>query len=45
VPKPPDEPQRPSDVTERKVKSAVRTVELLEYFASRQERPARIREI
>ena len=45
MPKPPDEPQRPSDVTERKVKSAVRTVELLEYFASRQERPARIREI
>jgi DNA-binding IclR family transcriptional regulator len=45
VPQPPDERQRTSDVTERKVKSAVRTVELLEYLASRQERPARIREI
>ena len=45
MPKSPDEPQRPPDVTERKVKSAVRTVELLEYLASRQERPARIREI
>ncbi|HJT91092.1 MAG TPA: IclR family transcriptional regulator [Mycobacterium sp.] len=43
MPKPPDE--RASDVSERKVKSAVRTVELLEYLASRQERPARIREI
>jgi len=29
----------------RKVKSAVRTVELLEYLAARQDRPARIREI
>jgi DNA-binding IclR family transcriptional regulator len=33
------------EMTERKVKSAVRTVELLEYLASRQDRPARIREI
>ncbi len=33
------------ELPERKVKSAVRTVELLEYLASRQERPARIREI
>jgi DNA-binding IclR family transcriptional regulator len=32
-------------MTERKVKSAVRTVELLEYLASRQEQRARIREI
>jgi len=32
-------------MAERKVKSAVRTVELLEYLASRQDRPARIREI
>jgi DNA-binding IclR family transcriptional regulator len=45
VPKPPGEPQRPSELPERKVKSAVRTVELLEYLASLQERPARIREI
>jgi DNA-binding IclR family transcriptional regulator len=45
VPNPSDQPRRPSNVTERKVKSAVRTVELLEYLASRQERPARIREI
>ena len=29
----------------RQVKSAVRTVELLEYLAARQDRPARIREI
>ena len=34
-----------SDVAVRKVKSAVRTVELLEYLAARQDRPARIREI
>ena len=34
VPQPPDERQRTSDVTERKVKSAVRTVELLECFVS-----------
>lgn len=33
------------DVQVRKVKSAVRTVELLEYLAARQDRPARIREI
>jgi DNA-binding IclR family transcriptional regulator len=33
------------DVNVRKVKSAVRTVELLEYLAARQDRPARIREI
>lgn len=33
------------DVSIRKVKSAVRTVELLEYLAGRQDRPARIREI
>jgi DNA-binding IclR family transcriptional regulator len=45
VPKPPDGPDRHSDVAVRKVKSAVRTVELLEYLASRQDRPARIREI
>jgi DNA-binding IclR family transcriptional regulator len=32
-------------VAGRKVKSAVRTVELLEYLAARQDRPARIREI
>jgi DNA-binding IclR family transcriptional regulator len=35
----------PTDVAVRKVKSAVRTVELLEYLAARQDRPARIREI
>ena len=35
----------PSDVVVRKVKSAVRTVELLEYLAARPDRPARIREI
>jgi DNA-binding IclR family transcriptional regulator len=35
----------PLDVGVRKVKSAVRTVELLEYLAARQDRPARIREI
>lgn len=34
-----------SEVSVRKVKSAVRTVELLEYLAARQDRPARIREI
>jgi DNA-binding IclR family transcriptional regulator len=34
-----------SDVAVRKVKSAVRTVELLEYLAARQDRPARVREI
>lgn len=34
-----------SDVAGRKVKSAVRTVELLEYLAARPDRPARIREI
>jgi DNA-binding IclR family transcriptional regulator len=34
-----------SDVAVRKVKSAVRTVELLEYLAARQDEPARIREI
>jgi hypothetical protein len=34
-----------SDVAVRKVKSAVRTVALLEYLAARQDRPARIREI
>lgn len=38
-------PKEPSDVAVRKVKSAVRTVELLEYLAARQDRPARIREI
>lgn len=35
----------PDAVAGRKVKSAVRTVELLEYLAARQDRPARIREI
>jgi DNA-binding IclR family transcriptional regulator len=35
----------PGEVSARKVKSAVRTVELLEYLAARQDRPARIREI
>jgi DNA-binding IclR family transcriptional regulator len=39
------EPARTSDMAVRKVKSAVRTVELLEYLAARQDRPARIREI
>ena len=34
--------QESSDVSVRKVKSAVRTVELLEYLAGRQDRPARI---
>ena len=34
-----------SDVAVRKVKSAVRTVELLEYLAARPAQPARIREI
>ena len=38
-------PTPTSDVAVRKVKSAVRTVELLEYLAARQDRPARIREI
>jgi DNA-binding IclR family transcriptional regulator len=33
------------DVATRKVKSAVRTVELLEYLAGRQDQPARLREI
>ena len=37
--------QESSDVSVRKVKSAVRTVELLEYLAGRQDRPARIPEI
>jgi DNA-binding IclR family transcriptional regulator len=37
--------QPPLDVGVRKVKSAVRTVELLEYLAARGDRPARIREI
>lgn len=45
MPRPRDEPARTSDVAVRKVKSAVRTVDLLEYLASRQDRPARIREI
>ena len=35
----------PPDVAVRKVKSAVRTVELLEYLAARLDQPARIREI
>lgn len=34
-----------SEVAVRKVKSAVRTVELLEYLAARQDRPATIREL
>jgi DNA-binding IclR family transcriptional regulator len=34
-----------SEVAVRKVKSAVRTVELLEYLAAHQDRPARIREL
>ncbi len=34
-----------NDVNVRKVKSAVRTVELLEFLADRHDRPARIREI
>ena len=33
------------DITVRKVKSAVCTVELLEYLAARPDRPARLREI
>lgn len=33
------------DIAVRKVKSAVRTVELLEYLAARPDRPARLREI
>ena len=37
--------QRDSGVNVRKVKSAVRTVELLEYLAARRDQPARIREI
>jgi DNA-binding IclR family transcriptional regulator len=41
---PPETPPT-SDVAVRKVKSAVRTVALLEYLAARQDRPARIREI
>jgi DNA-binding IclR family transcriptional regulator len=39
------ESQDRSDVSARKVKSAVRTVELLEFLAARPDRPARIREI
>jgi DNA-binding IclR family transcriptional regulator len=39
------EAESTSDVAVRKVKSAVRTVELLEYLAARHDRPARIREI
>jgi len=34
-----------ADLTVRKVKSAVRTVELLEYLAARHDEPARLREI
>ena len=34
-----------SEVAVRKVKSAVRTVELLEYLAGRPDHPARIRDI
>jgi DNA-binding IclR family transcriptional regulator len=37
--------ERDSDVSVRKVKSAVRTVELLEYLAARRDRPARIRDV
>ena len=37
--------ERESDVSMRKVKSAVRTVELLEYLAARRDQPARIRDI
>ena len=33
------------DISTRKVKSAVRTVELLEYLAARHDDPARLREI
>lgn len=33
------------DISVRKVKSAVRTVELLEYLAARRDEPARLREI
>ena len=40
----PEEDMR-NDVSVRKVKSAVRTVELLEFLADRHDRPARIREI
>ncbi|CAN5483715.1 IclR family transcriptional regulator [soil metagenome] len=40
-----EENSEDSDVSVRKVKSAVRTVELLEYLAARQDRPASIREI
>ena len=39
------EQSRTSDVSVRKVKSAVRTVEVLEYLAARLDRPARIRDI
>lgn len=39
------EPTEVSEVSARKVKSAVRTVELLEYLAARHDRPARLREI
>ncbi|MDF2823713.1 MAG: IclR-family protein transcriptional regulator [Mycobacterium sp.] len=41
----PEDTTDDGDVQVRKVKSAVRTVELLEYLAARQDRPARIREI
>lgn len=41
----PDSPAPPADVSVRKVKSAVRTVELLEFLAARHDQPARIREI
>ena len=37
--------EQDSEVAVRKVKSAVRTVELLEYLAARQDRPVRIREL
>lgn len=40
-----DEIAEDGDVSVRKVKSAVRTVELLEYLAGRHDNPARIREI
>ena len=36
---------RHADIVVRKVKSAVRTVELLEYLAARPDDPARLREI
>ncbi len=40
-----EESNDPPDVAVRKVKSAVRTVELLEYLAARLDQPARLREI